>query len=309
MGAAFLSAGGNLLPGIFLPQFSIVLGYSAAFGAVLTISNGVASASQTLTGFAGDKFGRQNTLIFMVTFSLISTLAFWLSSILTLENGAKGSWLAFIVFYGIAGGVCNALFPTMVAEVFGMQSYASVNGFMYFTRGLGAMVGGPVGGKTLGSGENRLSSWKSVVWFDAAMLAGAAVCVVGVRILHTFDRREWSGKLEEVRSILLVVVSTTCFKLQVGTSAGMTSNIFTFIVDEGVPHYHAALLQVITVISLQFTLICSQFCFEVFLDLCFPGRKVIIQVTRNHIPRASLKQSIIRIVSPWGKGYSPPILT
>lgn len=195
VGAAFLSAGGNLLPGIFLPQFSVVLGYSAAFGAVLlAISNGVASASQTLTGFAGDKFGRQNTLIFMITFSLISTLAFWLSSVLILGNGAKGLWLAFIVFYGIAGGGYNALFPTMVAEVFGMRSYASVNGFMYFVRGLGAMVGSPVGGKLLGSGESRLDSWKGVVLFDAALLAGAAFCIVGVRVLHAVDRREWAWK-------------------------------------------------------------------------------------------------------------------
>lgn len=60
VGAAFLSAGGNLLPDIFLPQFSVVLGYSAAFGAaLLAISNGVASAPQTLTGFAGDKFGHK----------------------------------------------------------------------------------------------------------------------------------------------------------------------------------------------------------------------------------------------------------
>ncbi|PVH70666.1 MFS general substrate transporter [Cadophora sp. DSE1049] len=40
VGAAFLSAGGNLLPGIFLPQFSVVLGYSASFSAILlAVSN------------------------------------------------------------------------------------------------------------------------------------------------------------------------------------------------------------------------------------------------------------------------------
>jgi len=130
----------------------------------------------------------------MVTFSLVSTLAFWLSSTILPSHPAKGLWLAFIVFYGVAGGGYNALFPTMVAEVFGMQNYASVNGFMYFVRGLGAMVGSPVGGKVLGSGESGLSAWKGVVWFDTALLAGAAVCVVGVRVLHAVDRREWAWK-------------------------------------------------------------------------------------------------------------------
>jgi MFS family permease len=114
--AAFLSAGGNLLPGIFLPQFFTVLGYSTGFAAILlAISNGVASASQTLAGFAGDRFGRQNTLIFMITFSLISTIGLWFGS---LTGGNRGLWLTFIVFYGIAGGRYNALFPTMVVEVF-----------------------------------------------------------------------------------------------------------------------------------------------------------------------------------------------
>jgi MFS family permease len=114
--AAFLSAGGNLLPGIFLPQFFTVLGYSTGFAAILlAISNGVASASQTLAGFAGDRFGRQNTLIFMITISLISTVGLWFGS---LTGGNRGLWLTFIVFYGIAGGRYNALFPTMVVEVF-----------------------------------------------------------------------------------------------------------------------------------------------------------------------------------------------
>jgi MFS family permease len=191
-GAAFLSAGGNLLPGIFLPQFSTVLGYSTGFAAILlAISNGVASASQTLAGFAGDRFGRQNTLIFMITISLISTVGFWFGSLM---GGNKGLWLTFIVFYGIAGGGYNALFPTMVAEVFGMQNYASVNGFMYFVRGLGAVVGSPVGGKILGSAGQTFGNWKNVVWFDAALLAGAAVCVAGVRLLHALDRKDWSWK-------------------------------------------------------------------------------------------------------------------
>jgi len=80
----------------------------------------------------------------------------------------------------------------MVAEVFGMRNYASVNGFMYFVRGLGAVVGSPVGGKILGNTGEELESWKNVVWFDAALLAGAAICVV--RLLHAIDRGRWSWK-------------------------------------------------------------------------------------------------------------------
>ena len=64
-------------------------------------------------------------------------------------------------------------------DVFGLQTYSSVNGFMYFMRGLGTMFGAPVGGKILG--ESVLRNYRSVVWFDAALLGGATLCCFGTR--------------------------------------------------------------------------------------------------------------------------------
>ncbi|KAL3423803.1 hypothetical protein PVAG01_05550 [Phlyctema vagabunda] len=191
VGAGFLQAGGNGLPLTFLAEYSVALGYSAAFGAtLLAVSNGVNSISRVLTGFAGDRFGRQNTLIFTVILCVISVLAFWLGS--TRADGNKALWLLFVVFYGVAGGGYNALFPTTIAEVFGLQAYASVNGFVYFVRGLGLMCGSPLGGKILG--ESVLGNYKSVIYFDAALLGGAAICVVGVRFWDAVEKRTWLWK-------------------------------------------------------------------------------------------------------------------
>lgn len=98
----------------FLPEYSVALGYSAGFGAnLLAISNGVNSISRVVTGYAGDKFGRQNALILTVILCVISVLGFWLGS-----NGSGGNkelWVLFVVFYGAAGGGYNALFPTVSA--------------------------------------------------------------------------------------------------------------------------------------------------------------------------------------------------
>lgn len=191
VGAAFFQAAGNLLPLTFLVEYSLALGYTASFGAILlAISNGVNSAFRILTGVAGDKFGRQNTLILTVVGSALTVLAFWLGS--TTGNGNQSLWIMFVVFYGISGGGYNALFPTTVVEVFGLQAYASVNGFMYFVRGLGAMFGSPVGGRILG--DSQLGNYRNVVWFDAALLAGAAVCVVSVRFLDARDKGAWKWK-------------------------------------------------------------------------------------------------------------------
>jgi len=188
--AAFLQAGGNLVPLTFLSEFSTALGYSAGFGAILlAINNGVNSGSRILTGVAGDRFGRQNTLILTVVGSAITVCGFWLGSAL---NGSKPLWLLFVVFYGIFAGGYNALFPTTIAEVFGMQAYASVNGFIYFVRGMGALFGSPVGGAILG--DSILNNYRNVIWFDSALLFGASLCVIGVRYFDAVDKKGWKWR-------------------------------------------------------------------------------------------------------------------
>lgn len=189
--AGFLQAGGNGLPLTFLAEYSVTLGYSSGFGAtLLAVSNGINFVSRILTGYAGDRYGRQNTLILTILVCVISVLGFWLGS--TASGGNKMLWILFVVFYGVAGGGYIALFPTTIAEVFGLHAYASVNGFIYFVRGLGQIFGSPVGGKILG--ESRLANYKNVILFDAALLGGAALCVVGVRFWDAVDKRKWLWK-------------------------------------------------------------------------------------------------------------------
>ncbi|EDN90949.1 hypothetical protein SS1G_00349 [Sclerotinia sclerotiorum 1980 UF-70] len=191
VGAGFLQAGGNGLPLTFLAEYSVALGYTSAFGAtLLAVSSGVNSISRVMTGFAGDRFGRQNTLILSVILCVVSVYGFWLGS--TTANGNKALFLLFVIFYGVAGGGYNALFPTTVAEVFGLQAYASVNGFIYFVRGLGTMFGSPVGGKILG--ESKLGNYRGVILFDAALLSGATFCVIAVRLFDSREKRSWKWK-------------------------------------------------------------------------------------------------------------------
>ena len=100
--AAMLQAAGNFVPMTFTPEFSIALGYTAAFGAVLlSINNGVNAVSRILTGVLADAFGRQNILILSVVGSAVSVLALWLGAAI---YGEKGLWVAFVVLYGILAG-------------------------------------------------------------------------------------------------------------------------------------------------------------------------------------------------------------
>lgn len=186
--AAVLQSAGNLIPLTFLADYSVALGYSLGLSAALiSVNNGVNAVSRIVTGFAGDRLGRQNTLVTTVVGSAVAVVALWLASVKTED---RATWLAFVVVYGVWAGGYNALYPTMVADVFGLQAYASVNGFIYFIRGLGALFGSPVAGVLVGNGKGDRGSigrYANVIYLDAALLFGASICVVGVRY---FDARE-----------------------------------------------------------------------------------------------------------------------
>ena len=95
-----------------------------------------------------------------------------------------------------------ALFPVTITEVFGIQAYASVNGFIYFVRGLGAAFGSPVGGRILGesrhvsmqSNMDVLHDYRKVIWYDGALLLGSAMCCAGVRGFDALDKKQWKWK-------------------------------------------------------------------------------------------------------------------
>ncbi|OJD10609.1 hypothetical protein AJ78_08429 [Emergomyces pasteurianus Ep9510] len=198
--AALLQASGNFVPMTFLPEFSSVIGYSASFGAtLLAINNGVNSVSRVLMGHTADQLGRQNTLVLGVIGSAVSVLTLWL---IAADDGSKAPWIAFVILYGILAGY-NALFPTTITELFGVQAYTSVNGFLYFIRGLGALFGSPVGGLILGnsrvpsSGQDKsqiLSDYRKLIWYDGALLLGSSMCVIGVRGFDALEKRKWIWK-------------------------------------------------------------------------------------------------------------------
>lgn len=94
-----------------------------------------------------------------------------------------------------------SLFPVTVSEIFGIQAYASVNSFLYFVRGCGAAFGSPVGGQILGGSrgltiaeEGVLSDYNKLIWYDAALLIGSSLCVLGVRGFDALEKRQWKWK-------------------------------------------------------------------------------------------------------------------
>ncbi|OAL25811.1 hypothetical protein AYO20_10366 [Fonsecaea nubica] len=189
--AAMAQAAGNLVPLTFLPEFSTRLGYTAAFGAaLLAINNAVNTVSRIAMGFLADVAGRQNTLVLSVLGSAITVVAFWLSSA---YGNDMALWITFVVTYGLFAGGYNSLFPTTVIEVFGAQAYASVNGFIYFIRGLGAFWGSPVGG-ALVADDQHPHAFITLIWYDFGLLMLSSICVIAVRALDASEKGQFKLK-------------------------------------------------------------------------------------------------------------------
>ncbi|EZF31893.1 hypothetical protein H101_04516 [Trichophyton interdigitale H6] len=199
--AALLQASGNFVPMTFLPEFSTVVGYSVSFGAtLLAVNNGINAVSRVLMGVTADKLGRQNTLVLGVAGSAASVWCLWLAAAV---NGGKAAWLTFVVVYGILAAF-NALFPTTITEIFGVHAYASVNGFLYFVRGLGALFGSPVAGFILGdsrvpspgqeTSSTLLHHYRNLIWYDGGLLLASSLCVIGVRGFDALEKRKWAWR-------------------------------------------------------------------------------------------------------------------
>ncbi|KAI4597744.1 hypothetical protein KJ359_004019 [Pestalotiopsis sp. 9143b] len=180
--AAFLQAAGAQLPLSFIPSYTVTLGFDSAKGAnLLAASNAINAVARVLTGYAGDRLGRQNTLCLTLLLAASSVFAFWLTSVMATASSSTSLWLVFIVLYSFSAGGYYALFPALIAEVFGIRHYAAINAFILFVRGLGTMFGSPVGGQLLGGPEDGTRAYASIAYWDGALLLGATVCCAGVR--------------------------------------------------------------------------------------------------------------------------------
>ena len=123
-------------------------------------------------------------------------------------NASHARFISFVIFYGILAGGYNALLPTTITEIYGIQNYANVNGFIYFIRGLGALFGAPVAGVILGNHQRNVSSklgstsgitatrmrYNDVAIFDGILLLAAGICVSYVRWLDARDKGGWKWK-------------------------------------------------------------------------------------------------------------------
>ena len=199
----------------------------------MAINNGVNTVSRIVMGFIADKVGRQNTLVLSVLGSALTVVTFWLASALKNDGklwlafvvtygvfaGGQSSVLGKTASYTdnrriqfalpdhSHGGVRVRLDLVTLTQslrrgsslLTGIcktrtQAYASVNGFIYFVRGVGALWGSPIGGLLVGNGPVLPKAYMTLICYDFGLLLFASVCVIGVRALDAAEKGQFKLK-------------------------------------------------------------------------------------------------------------------
>lgn len=182
MSCALFQSMGYLIPLVFMSTYGVTLGFTSNQGATFIGINNVANAcSKIVLGHAADYIGRFNMQLLCCAASMITIYALWLVP-------ERGTFLAFVVLYGVALGPIISLLPACVTEAFGVEAYYSVSGLLYLFRGVGNMLGSPIGGLLIeGKGEYP-RSYFNAIQYTGAVLAVATVCSVLCTVAQRLDK-------------------------------------------------------------------------------------------------------------------------
>jgi OFA family oxalate/formate antiporter-like MFS transporter len=168
--AFVLMATGGLLVTANAGPMAKSWGFSITLAATLSpLANG---ASRVFWGWASDRLGRENTMIF--TFVL---QALCLVSVATLGQ-ISGAWFAAtLVAVYFTWGQIYSLFPSMSGDYFGTKNATSNYAVLYTAKGVASIIGGWVGALLF----EQSGSWAMGFYGSAVMALIAAVLAYGLR--------------------------------------------------------------------------------------------------------------------------------
>lgn len=196
--SAAFQASAYYLPIYFTSTYARSLGYSASTGALfIALTNGLSAFGKVSLGLMADRVGRVNTLLVCTIISALSVLCMWIPGSVTEGQDTRGLFIGFIFAYAITAGVYVSLFPTVLAELFGVQNVPSVNGFLYMLRGFATLVGTPVGGLLIKSHQGDSGSPQAflrAIIFTGTLLSAASASVLWMRLeLIRRDGLRWKA--------------------------------------------------------------------------------------------------------------------
>lgn len=183
MAGALLQSAGYLIPGYYMSSFGRTLGFSSKEGAIfIGVNNAVNALSKVIVGYFSDNFGRLNMLLLCCLLSAVTVLALWLIS-------TPGTFISFVIIYGVVSGPIVSLLPTCMVELFGVQNYQSTTWFLYFCRGLGTFLGSPIAGLFIQNGAFSARDYRDAILYNGSLFLANFLCFTYLRVIVASDNQ------------------------------------------------------------------------------------------------------------------------
>lgn len=181
LAGSLLQAAGYLTPLIFMSKYGRALGYSENQGALfIAVNNAINAVFKVVLGFGADRIGRLNMILICSVVSSITVFALWMV-------GTRGTFIAFVVLYGIFSGAIISLLPTCLMDLFGVANYQALTGLMYFSRGIGNMLGSPIAALLITGNGSNAGDFRNAIIYNGVMLAASTLCLAALRVIFRLD--------------------------------------------------------------------------------------------------------------------------
>lgn len=173
------------IPTIFLPSYAADLRIPAIqTSLLLSFLNLASTLGQAFTGYLADRVGSGVPFFFSTIVGGLSICLIW---------GLSKSYAPLVLFsfvYGISAGGYSVLYPKFAWEVASDDPHTQLLlvGFLYFERGIGNVLSGPISSALLGS-QRHVQSYAISKYESMVLFTGITMCAGCLSILGRFVKR------------------------------------------------------------------------------------------------------------------------
>ncbi|GAB5590144.1 hypothetical protein Unana1_05044 [Umbelopsis nana] len=177
MACAVLFQGiGFFVPNLFIQPYALYLGSSEQFSTIiLSILNAASIIGQLALGYVSDRYGYATSTVISSLVASLSAFFLW-----GFAGKSLGLLIAFVVIYGTFGSGFTTSFPSIVTDIAGTEYRKPIliHGVFMLLRGIGNVVGNPIGSMILDSASRVSTSagWSDMSYFVGSTLVASAIC-------------------------------------------------------------------------------------------------------------------------------------
>lgn len=130
-------------------------------------------------GHVCDRFGYATSAVISSGIASLSVFLLW-----GFASKSFGLLIAFAVIYGTFGSGFTSSFPSIVTDIAGTEYRKPIliNGVFMLLRGIGNVVGNPIGSVILTS-TSGAAGWADMSYFVGSTLIASAVCGAVIRFM------------------------------------------------------------------------------------------------------------------------------